>query len=86
MGEALTTSRIPPLEIHVAGTSPIARIDIIRNEAVIYTGNPSQKEVTLSYLDEDPQPGSGYYYVRVIQDDREIAWGSPIWVKFQPTP
>ena len=84
MGEALATSRIPPLKIHVAGTSRIARIDIIRDEAVIYTGNPNQKEVTLSYLDKDPQPGAGYYYVRVIQDDREIAWGSPIWVKFQP--
>ena len=84
MGEALTTSRIPPLKIHVAGTSPIARIDIIRNEAVIYTGKSSQKEVAQSYLDEDPQPGAGYYYVRIVQDDREIAWGSPIWVKLQP--
>ena len=51
---------------------------------MIYTGNPNQKEVALTYLDKDPQPGAGYYYVRVVQDDREIAWGSPIWVEYQP--
>ena len=85
MGEALNTSRIPPLKIRVVGTSPIARIiDIIKNEAVIYTGNPNKKVVSLSYLDKDPQLGAGYYYVRVVQDDREIAWGSPIWVEYQP--
>jgi hypothetical protein len=26
-------------------------------------------------------PGANYYYVRVLQVDDQIAWGSPIWVE-----
>ena len=66
------------------GTSERGRRTYGATDNIILTGNLNQKELTLSYLDKDPQPGAGYYYVRVIQDNREIAWGSPIWVKFQP--
>ena len=43
MGEVLTASQLPALKIHVVGTSPIARIDIIKDEAVIDTGIPTRK-------------------------------------------
>ena len=26
--------------------------------------------------------GESYYYVRVLQEDGEIAWGSPAWVTY----
>ena len=29
-------------------------------------------------------PGEHYYYVRVIQEDNNMAWASPIWVNYQP--
>ena len=28
------------------------------------------------------RPGLSWYYVRAVQDDGELAWGSPIWVRF----
>ena len=31
-------------------------------------------------------PGLSWYYVRVHQDDGELAWGSPIWVHFGNNP
>jgi len=27
--------------------------------------------------------GTAYYYVRVVQTNKQIAWSSPIWVDFQ---
>ncbi len=27
-----------------------------------------------------PAGGTNYYYMRVIQADREMAWASPVWV------
>jgi hypothetical protein len=33
----------------------------------------------------DPQAlaGTHYYYVRVLQADEEIAWGSPLWINYK---
>ena len=84
MGEEFSTSSVPPLEIRVLGTSRIATVEIIKNEEVIFTTSPDRQEVNLTYVDQDATPGSSYYYVRVIQDDRQIAWSSPIWMNYQP--
>jgi hypothetical protein len=32
--------------------------------------------------EEERPPGLNWYDVRVQQDDRPLAWGSPIWVHF----
>lgn len=81
MGEAFAAYVVPPLEIHVAGTSAIASIEVIRNEEVVYSTRPGTREVNFVYTDSDSSEGESYYYVRVVQNDREIAWGSPIWVR-----
>ena len=84
MGEEFTASSVPPLQIHVIGTSEVASIEIIKNEEVIFTTTPNRQDVELTYVDQDAVAGTSYYYVRVIQDDRQIAWSSPIWVNYQP--
>jgi hypothetical protein len=84
MGEEFEAAKIPPLDLHVAGTAPVARIEIVKNEKVVFTATPGRKEVVLRYQDEERSAGSSYYYVRVLQDDRAIAWGSPIWVSYRP--
>ena len=81
MGEAFSTESIPPLQIHVQGTGTIARVEVIRNERAVYATRPNQQGVSVVYTDNDPPLGRAYYYVRVVQDNGEIAWGSPIWVE-----
>ncbi len=83
MGEEFTASSVPPLEIHVIGTSEVASLEIIKNEEVIFTTTPNRKDVELTYVDQDAASGTSYYYVRVIQDERQIAWSSPIWLNYQ---
>ena len=84
MGEEFSASALPPLRIRIMGTSRVATVEIIKNEEVIFTTSPDQQKVELTYVDQDATPGSSYYYVRVIQDNRQIAWSSPIWVNLQP--
>ena len=84
MGEEFTTSRLPALKIRVIGTARVARIDIIKNQKVVYSDQPNKKDFGITYLDNDAEKGTSYYYVRVLQEDREIAWGSPIWVDYRP--
>ncbi len=37
-------------------------------------------EITQEWTDDELHPGSAAYYARVIQDDGEMAWSSPIYV------
>ena len=84
MGEEFSDSSVPPLEIRVVGTSEVASVEIIKNEEIIFTVAPNRKDVELTYVDQDTTAGTSYYYVRVIQDDRQMAWSSPIWVNYEP--
>ncbi len=68
------------LMVNVIGTRPVRQIDIIRNQQFLHVVQPMKKEVSFTYIDNQPQPGDSYYYVRVIQVDDQMAWSSPIWV------
>ena len=82
MGEEFEAARVVPLTIRVVGTSAVSKVEVIKNEEIVYSTTPGQKAVTLTFLDQDVTPGTSYYYVRALQDDWEIAWGSPIWVTY----
>jgi hypothetical protein len=84
MGDEFTTSKVPPLKLRVIGTGPVATLEIIKDEKVLYTAHQNKKDVTLSYIDQDVKSGTSYYYVRVIQEDGQVAWSSPIWVNYRP--
>ena len=80
MGDDFTASELPALRIRVQGTSPVTQLEIIKNEKIIYSANPNRRDVRLTFQDQEPVPGTSYYYVRAVQDDGEMVWGSPIWV------
>jgi len=40
--------------------------------------------VKFSYTDENPREGENYYYVRVTQLNGQMAWSSPIWMRYRP--
>jgi hypothetical protein len=84
MGEAFTTQQRPRLEIGIIGTAKIRQIDVIRDNTFIYTAHPGAAELSLTLADTDAVPGPHYYYVRVIQEDGNMAWASPIWIEFKP--
>jgi hypothetical protein len=69
------------LSVKVIGTAPIRQIDIIRNNTYIHNLQNLPQETTFTYVDNQPQTGESYYYVRVMQVDEQIAWSSPIWIQ-----
>jgi len=69
-----------PYEITVSGTEPISRIEVVRNnrEEVLwtYTGEGYvQLEGEWTFEEE-----KNWVYIRVTQEDRHMAWSSPVWV------
>ena len=84
MGDATVTRDKPVVRVAVRGTGPIHNIQIIKDNAYVYSANPGQRIAAFSFRDADAVPGESYYYVRVQQDDGQMAWASPIWVEFRP--
>ena len=68
------------LKLKATGTSRIKQIQFIRNNAPLRTETPGKEQVELTFTDMLPQPGLNWYYARVLQEDGEIAWSSPVWV------
>ncbi len=83
MGEEFSTGQPPRIEVGVIGTGAIRQIDIIKDNSFVYTARPGVREVSFAYTDSAIEPGTHYYYVRVIQADTNMAWSSPIWVNYE---
>ena len=83
MGDEYSTKDKPTLKVKVKGTGKITKIDLVRNNAYIYSRKPDAANAEFSYTDMKPKKGMNLYYVRVLQADGEVAWGSPVWVKYQ---
>jgi hypothetical protein len=83
MGEECLISGKPILQIHAVGTSPIAKLDIVRNNNYVYSASPNRSALDQQWSDADPLPAGqvAYYYVRIQQADTNLAWSSPLWVR-----
>ncbi len=82
MGDEFTASGPVSLKVFARGTAPIKKVDIIKDFVYVYSTTPGNDTVDFQWTDLEPEAAGdlSWYYVRVIQDDGEIAWGSPIWV------
>jgi hypothetical protein len=69
------------ISVRALGTAPIKDIEIVRSGEVIATLHPEGSRIDTNHVDRTPLPGESYYYVRLLQDDGALAWGSPIWVR-----
>jgi hypothetical protein len=74
------------LSVHAIGTGAIKQIDVVKNQKFVYTARPGAKDASFDYTDQDFGAGDLYYYVRVMQEDGQIAWSSPVWVKSEVKP
>ena len=61
-------------------TVPLNAVTAVESEKVVL--NCGKLEHRLSWTDPEwsQQTGEQWYYVRVIQEDDEMAWSSPMWV------
>ncbi len=80
------------LSVAVHGTAPIEKIEVVRNNIDVYTHRGSCEDASFEWEDRKPLAHVAllpakywatpfcFYYVRVTQADREMAWASPIWI------
>jgi hypothetical protein len=82
MGDEFQTNEAPKLQIHIIGTAPLAQLDILKDSAVVETIKPGKAEYQATWTDPKPTAGVHWYYIRIQQTDDELAWGSPMWIKY----
>lgn len=83
MGDEIKYSdnEIRKIRVSVKGTDSIDRIDVVSAGKVIYSYKGSRYNEEFEWTDNRYlKEGWTYYYVRVIQNDKALAWSSPIWV------
>ena len=79
------------LRMRAAGTAPFTRVEVIRNNQVVFSADPhcdvwedewtdtvKLADVAFSPTFPDDRPFV-YYYLRLFQANRQRAWSSPIW-------
>ena len=79
-GDIVTVDGPFRLAVKILGTAPIRQVDIVKNQEFLYTRQKLPQDFEFTYEDPGKEPGEDYYYVRVQQNDGNVAWSSPIWV------
>ena len=80
MGGETEVEGLPELEVAIEGTGDLDQIDIIKNNTFAYQVKPDGRTARFTFRDREYDGGDAYYYVRVIQKDKNMAWASPIWI------
>jgi hypothetical protein len=83
MGDEFALSAAQPLKIHVKGTRAIARVDIVKDNKVIYSTQPGKPIADFEFTDKGSVAGRHFYYVRVRQDNEMLAWSSPMFINYK---
>lgn len=84
MGGELSIAGPPTLRSRVVGAGKIRYVHLLRDNQVIYSfGGDAEggRYGNFTYVDERAEPGAHWYYLRVVQEDDEMAWSSPIWIE-----
>lgn len=86
MGSIITRDSLPDstrinLYVFAAGTDRLEKVELIKNNQVIETKATNDEFLEFDYIDKEiPSDREIFYYVRVTQVDRNMAWSSPIWI------
>lgn len=81
MGEAAKRTDTPVIvTADVESPGRIRSVEICRNNEFVYSTEPGGRKASIEFIDPEPLEGSSYYYLRVLQDDGEIGWSSPVWL------
>ena len=82
-GDIYASQSIPEIYVKTTGTNTIKEIAIVRDNTYVHKrpGAGEQKEFT--FRESTLEPGEHLYYVRVEQEDKNVAWSSPIWVEYR---
>jgi hypothetical protein len=81
-GDETEARSMPELTAKINGTAPLKSVVVVRDQETVFSQSPSGVAYDLRYRENALPRGTHYYYVRVEQQDGNVAWSSPVWVKY----
>jgi hypothetical protein len=81
MGETVEAAVPLVISADAVPTAPIESFELIYNNSTVYR----TKEPSIRYRHELPLSPGDYFYVRLIQNDKHMAWSSPVWLGACPS-
>jgi hypothetical protein len=82
MGDEFSLAAAVPMRVRIEGPEAIAAVAVIRDGGVVYSAEPKKRSVEFEYKDTSPARGRHYYYVRVEQQNKLMAWSSPMFITY----
>jgi hypothetical protein len=84
MGEEFEVQDPPTIAVKLWGAKEFAKVYIIKDNEYVYSVEPMNRGVDLTWRDVAAVKGrSSYYYVRGEQTDGELVWISPMWITYR---
>lgn len=82
-GDEFSSAEIPTVKAVIRGTNDIKEVAIVRDNAYVHTMPGDGERMEFEFREQSLPQGEHYYYVRVEQEDGNVAWSSPIWISKQ---
>lgn len=82
MGDEFALQKALPVRVKVLAPGRIVKVDIIKDNEIIYSTEPGRRDADFQFTDTSGVSGRHFYYVRVQQEDRMIAWSSPMFINY----
>ena len=86
MGSEVTWERSRgaiPIAIRAVACDKIDRVEIIRNGKIVFSVKGDGVFAQHLLEDDAPPGGESWYYAKIIQQDGQMAWSSPVWVEVE---
>ncbi len=79
-GDEFATSAIPTVKAVIRATGRIKEVAVVRDNEYVHTSDGDGERMEFDFREQSLAAGEHFYYVRVEQEDGNVAWSSPIWV------
>ena len=79
-GDEFSSAEIPTATVVIRGTGAIKEAVVVRDNTYVHTLAGEGESMEFEFREQELAAGEHYYYVRVEQEDGNVAWSSPIWV------
>ena len=69
------------IKADIHGCDTIKKIEVIRNGKIIKKEYIDKMDVVFNYEDNDIEKGKYWYYLKITQKNKEVAYTSPVWLE-----
>ncbi len=84
MGEEISVETYPEIRMEVESPLDVRWIEIVRNNETVYCYGGEGYRTRFTWRESEITGGKYYYYARIITEDGNMGWTSPVWVTYNP--